>query len=56
MFDRMFPLFFGTIFVMVLLTFASAAFLGAQCYFSNDPNSMACYMMSDRVDIGVRSR
>ena len=47
---------FVAVIFMVLSTLAVSVFLGVTCYMSNDPNSMACYMMSDRVEVGVRQR
>lgn len=62
-FDRTFRImrwFVGSMIVVItlftLLTMALTAYLGFSCYMSNDPNSMACYMMSDRVEVGVRNR
>ena len=62
-FDRRFRImrwFVGSMIVVVtlftLLTMGLTAYLGFSCYTSNDPNSMACYMMSDRVEVGVRNR
>lgn len=62
-FDRRFRImrwFVGSMIVVItlftLLTMALTAYLGVSCYMSNDPNSMACYMMSDRVEVGVRNR
>lgn len=62
-FDRRFRImrwFVGSMIVVItlftLLTMGLAAFLGVSCYMSNDPNSMACYMMSNRVEVGVRNR
>lgn len=50
----------GTMFVvialLILITMGVTAYLGVSCYMSNDPNSMACYMISDRVEVGVRNR
>lgn len=42
--------------LMVLSTLAVSVYLGVTCYRSGDPNSMACFMMSDRVEVGVRQR
>lgn len=62
-FDRRFRImrwFVGSMIVVItlftLLTMALTVYMGLSCYMSNDPNSMACYMMSDRVEVGVRQR
>lgn len=52
-FKRVFPVFFIGMFVVVM---AVIAYLAYQCYAGGDPNSMACYMISDRMEIGVRQR
>lgn len=52
----LFGIFFAIVFVLILGTFATSAFLGYQCYTSRDPNSIACYMISDRHEIGIRNR
>lgn len=53
---KIFPFFFGLIFCAILAVWGISAYLGYQCYASNDPNSMACYMMSDRLELGIRER
>ena len=62
-FDRRFRImrwFVGSMIVVVtmftLLTIGLTVYMGLSCYMSNDPNSMACYMMSNRVEVGVRNR
>ena len=62
-FDRRFRImgwFLGSMIVVVtlftLLTIGLTVYMGLSCYTSNDPNSMACYMMSNRVEVGVRNR
>ncbi len=52
----LFGFFFGLIFLIVMTGFVVSGYLGYKCYSSNDPNSMACYMMSNRHEIGVRQR
>jgi hypothetical protein len=42
--------------LFTLFTIGLTAYMGLACYTSGDPNSMACYMMSDRVEVGVRPR
>ena len=45
----------SVLFIMMFLAiFGSAAWLLISCYTSNDPSSMACYMISDRADVTVR--
>jgi hypothetical protein len=47
----------SVLFIMIFLAiFGSAAWLSISCYTSNDPASMACYMISDRADVTVRQR
>ena len=48
--------FFYGIFALVVLGFGISFILGYKCYTSNDPNSMACYMISDLHDAGVGRR
>lgn len=55
-FWTVFPILFGFVFVGILLAFVASVFLGVQCYLGNDPNSMACFMISDRHEIGIRNR
>jgi hypothetical protein len=47
---------FALIAALVLITMAAGAFLSITCYTSGDPNHMSCYMISDRVEVGVRPR
>jgi len=51
-----FGLFFVFMMVMVLGVFAFAGIMTYKCYSSGDPNSMACFMISDRYEVGVRNR
>lgn len=37
--------------LMVLMIFGTVFYLGITCYNSNDPNSMACYMLTPRVTV-----
>lgn len=55
-FHKMIMAFFVIVFVVVIAGFVVSGFLGYQCYASGDPNSMACYMMSERYEIGIRER
>lgn len=55
-FWRLFPFIFATMFIGVIAIFVVGAYLSYQCYVSGDPNSMACYMTSERLEIGVRDR
>lgn len=52
----LFGMFFFVIFAMVMIGIGISAYLGLECYTSGNPNSMACYMISDRHEIGVRNR
>lgn len=57
--DFFFKLVTGIVLCGFLLTFAGiviSAYLGYQCYAGGDPNSMACYMVSERVELGIRHR
>lgn len=51
---------FGIIFAMFFIIFFGILAIGGiftyKCYTSNDPNSMACYMISDKNEIGIRQR
>lgn len=51
-----FKFFFAVVFVGILMVWGFAGFMTYQCYSSGDPNSMACYMMSDRHELGIRYR
>ncbi len=42
--------------VLALGGLAVSGFLAYKCYTGGDPNSMACFMISDRVEVGVRQR
>jgi flavodoxin len=53
---KLFPFFFMLVMFIVFGTMAISGYLGYQCYSSNNPNSIACYMMSDRQEIGIRVR
>lgn len=62
-FDRSFKwaqrLFMGMcamVFLIIVGVFVAVGYLGYQCYSSNDPNNMACFMMSGRLEVGVRQR
>jgi hypothetical protein len=62
-FDRSFrrtglfmKLWFVLIAALALITMAVGAYLSITCYTSGDPNHMSCYMISDRVEVGVRQR
>ena len=62
-FDRSFrrtSMFMKLAFVLIAalagIMMAVGAYLSITCYTSGDPNSMACFMISDRVEVGVRQR
>lgn len=62
-FDRSFrrtsmfmKLWFVLIAALALGGITVSAFLSYKCYTGGDPNSMACFMISDRVEVGVRQR
>lgn len=52
----LFGLFFVFMFLVVIGTLAVTSFLAYRCYSSGDPNDMACFMISDRHEIGIRNR
>jgi hypothetical protein len=62
--DRKIMKVFGTLFVVIwafmfvgiLGMWALSGYLQYQCYASQDPNSFACWYVSDRVEVGVRNR
>ena len=47
---------FVLIATLTLTMMAVGAYLSITCYTSGDPNHMACFMISDRVEVGVRER
>lgn len=53
-FKRVFPVFFATIFATIMIMMVIGGMLAVECYRSGDPSSMACYMMSDRHEVGIR--
>lgn len=53
--DSGFRFLFGVAFVLIVGFFIMNAFLMVKCYQSNDPNSAACFMTSDRHDLNVRT-
>lgn len=62
-FDRSFrrmntfiKMWFVLVAVLALGGITVSAFLSYKCYMGGDPNSMACFMISDRVEVGVRQR
>jgi hypothetical protein len=59
-FSKIFPFIFGGMFLVMLLimllVFVAGIFLSISCYAGGDPNSMACFMISERVEIGIRHR
>ncbi len=55
-FFKMIMAFFVLVFIVVISGIVFTMFMGYQCYASNDPNSTACYMISDRVEVGIRER
>ena len=52
----LFGVFFAVVAALVLVSFVAAGFLSYQCYASGNPNSIACFMISDRHEIGIRTR
>jgi hypothetical protein len=56
LFSGWFSLIFAMVFIIVLVGIATTVFLGAKCYASGNPNDMACYMISERYEFGVRQR
>lgn len=45
--------------LIVLMFMGTAFYIGFmtyKCYASNDPNSIACFMISNRHEIGIRNR
>lgn len=52
----LFRLFFSLVLILVLGMFTVTAFLGYKCYTSGNPNDMACFMLSERLEVGVRNR
>lgn len=48
---------FMLVFAIALVSIvAYTVAMTAICYNSNDPNSMACFMISNRVEVGFRDR
>lgn len=56
LFSRLFLVVWVLMFVGILGVWAIGAYLQYQCYSSRDPNSFACWYVSDRIEIGVRER
>ena len=52
----LFKFLFGMIFMLAMGIIAITGFFAFQCYASGDPNNMACYMISNRFEVGVRNR
>lgn len=55
-FGGIFAVVWVLMFVGILGVWAIGAYLQYQCYSSRDPNSFACWYVSDRIEIGVRER
>ncbi len=55
-FFSIFTTFFILFLILFLGTIAYSAFMTYRCYTSNDPNSMACFMISERTEFGIRNR
>jgi len=57
---RIFGILFATVWVLMLLiilgTWILGAYLQYECYKTQEPNSFACWYVSDRVEVGVRQR
>lgn len=57
---RIFGTVFGIVWVLmfvgILGMWALGAYLQYQCYASQNPNSFACWYVSDRIEVGVRNR
>ena len=49
-----FKLWFAFVFFLVMCGFGVTALMTYNCYSSGDRDSMACYMISDRVDHTLR--
>lgn len=56
LFGRVFMVVWVLMFVGILGLWGLGGYLQYQCYSSQDPNSFACWYVSDRVEIGVRQR
>jgi hypothetical protein len=56
LFGRMFMVLWVLMFVGILGFWGLGAYLQYQCYSSRDPNSFACWYVSDRVEVGIRQR
>lgn len=52
----LFGVFFAVIAALVLVSFVAAGFLSYQCYASGNPDNIACFMISNRHEIGIRNR
>lgn len=55
-FNVMFFILFGAIAIVFVSIIAYSVTMTVTCYNSGDPNSMACFMISDRHEIGFRNR
>ena len=56
LFGRLFMVVWVLMFVGILGFWALGGYLQYQCYSSQDPNSFACWYVSDRIEVGVRQR
>jgi hypothetical protein len=47
---------FVFVFSIFIIMFMANMFLMGACYISKNPNDIACYMISERYEVGVRQR
>lgn len=52
----LFSVFFAVVAGLVLMTFIASGYLAYQCYASGNPDNIACFMISNRHEIGIRNR
>lgn len=55
-FWKIFPFIFSLFGLIFLITMGAVTFLAFSCYSGNDPDAMSCFMISERVEVGVRHR
>lgn len=53
-FDKIFPLFFGFMFILFAVAILFNGYMVCRCVQSNDPASVACFMISNKNSISIQ--